>query len=637
MLVYRGTKTEFIDAVLKGTIADTIHQKLKEAGIPDSESQYNSYQNSMPYMQMVLSDQEIDGDIDIAIEYQIPLTSRRVDFIIAGSNDSLDNNVIVIELKQWSHVDKTVMDNVIELETYTGGAVREVVHPSQQAYSYAKLICNFNEDIQKNDIKLWPCAYLHNYHNSLRYELTGPQYDEMIKEAPLFLKQDGPELNKFIKERVKHKSVLDLFDIVNNGKLKPSKALQDVVGSVLNGNKVFELVMEQEVAFQNIMKIVGQIELMGENEKHVVVVKGGPGTGKTVIAVNLLAKLIESGYSAFYTTKNGAPRYAFSKFMTKGKYSLDFLRGLFVGSGHFWDKDTNYCDFILADEAHRLKLKSGIYSNLGENQIKEIINASRVSVFFLDEDQIVTTKDKGSLSEIIKWVNYFKDKGFKMHLHENKNLELVSQFRCGGSDGYMAFLDDLLMIRSTANKVFDIDYEIEVCDSPVVLRDKIRQANGNNKSRMVAGYCYEWVTKNVPKSSPIYDVNIGDFHAKWNFDTNKFGTNPNEVENVGCIHSTQGLEFDYIGVIIGKDLLYREGRVVTNKDAIAYSDASSGVRTCSDLSLCDKIIRNTYRTLMSRGQKGCYVYCEDEQLRDYLKERIRICKEYHKKLSELNK
>lgn len=636
MLVYHGSKKKFIDAVISGTIADTIHKKLKEAGIPDTESQYNSYQNSMPYMQMVLSDREIDDDVDVAIEYQIPLTSRRVDFIIAGENDFAKNNVVIVELKQWSHVDKTEMNNVIELETYTGGAVREVVHPCQQAYSYAKLISNFNEDIQKNHISLWPCAYLHNYHNLLRDELTGPQYDEMIKEAPLFLKQDGPALNKYIKEKIKHKSKLDLFDIVNNGKLKPSKALQDVVGSVLNGNKVFELVMEQEVAFQNIMKIIGRVELFDDNEKHVIVVKGGPGTGKTVIAVNLLAKLIEAGYSAFYTTKNGAPRYAFSKYMTGGKYSLEFLRGLFVGSGHFWDKGTNYCDFILADEAHRLKLKSGIYSNLGENQIKEIINASRVSIFFLDEDQIVTTKDKGSLAEIKKWVDYYKNQGFEMYFHESKNLELVSQFRCGGSDGYMAFLDDLLMIRSTANKVFDIDYDIEICDSPIDLRNKIREANGNNKSRMMAGYCYEWVTKNVPKAAPVYDINLGDFHAKWNFDTNKFATDPKEVENVGCIHSTQGLEFDFAGVIIGKDLLYRKGKVITNKEAIAYSDGSSGVRKCTDLALCDKIIRNTYRTLLSRGQKGCFVYCEDDELRAYLKERIKLCKEYHKKLAGLN-
>lgn len=635
MLVYHGSKKEFINSVVNGTIADIIHQKLTDAGIPDGESQYSSYQNSMPYMQMVLSDYEIDDDVDIAIEYQIPLTSRRVDFIIAGENDENKKNIIIIELKQWTHVDKTEMDNVISLETYTGGKVREVVHPCQQAYSYAKLIYNFNEDIIKNEIELWPCAYLHNYHEALRDELTGPQYDEMIKDAPLFLKQDGLKLNGFIKERVKHKSKIDLFDIVNNGKLKPSKALQDVIGSVLNGNKVFELVMEQEVAFQNIMKIAGKIELFDDNEKHVIVVKGGPGTGKTVIAVNLLAKLIEAGYSAFYTTKNGAPRYAFSKYMTGGKYSLEYLRGLFVGSGHFYDKCANYCDFILADEAHRLKLKSGYHSNLGENQIKEIINSARVSIFFLDEDQIVTTKDKGSMDEIKKWVDYYKKQGLKIQCHEGKNLELTSQFRCGGSDGYMAFLDDLLMIRNTANKVYDIDYNIEICNSPEDLREKIRKCNTNNKSRMVAGYCYEWITKNVSKNAPIYDINLGNFHAKWNFDTNKFATDPKEVENVGCIHSTQGLEFDYIGVIIGKDLLYRNNQVITNKEAIAYSDGSSGVRRCSDIALCDRIIRNTYRTLLSRGQKGCFVFCEDKQLSEYLKKRIDLCKEYHKKLSNL--
>lgn len=634
MLVYHGTKKDFIDAVVNGTIADTIHEKLLEAGIPDGESQYDSYQNSMPYMQMVLNDNAVDDDVDVAIEYQIPLTSRRVDFIVAGSNDLNENNLVIIELKQWQHVVKTEKNNVVGLETYTGGAIREVVHPCQQAYSYAKLMANFNGDIREKNIGLYPCAYLHNYHSALRSDLTGPQYDEMIKEAPLFLKQDGVKLREHILKRVKHKSKLDLFEIVNNGKLKPSKALQDAVGSVLNGNEEFTLVMEQEVAFQNIMAIAAQLALR-PNEKHVVIVKGGPGTGKSVIAINLLAKLIESNYSALYTTKNGAPRYAFSKSMTKGNYSLDFLRGLFVGSGFFYDKQANCLDFVLADEAHRLKLKSGYHSNLGENQIKEIINAARVSVFFLDEDQIVTTQDKGSFEEIRKWVDYFRKQGNKINLHYGKNLELVSQFRCGGSDGYMAFLDDLLMIRSTANKVFDIDYDIEVFDSPSKMREALRPLNANNKARMIAGYCYEWVTKDKTYIEGLFDINIGDFHAKWNFDTNKFAVDKNSFEQVGCIHSTQGLEFDYVGIIIGKDLIFRRGKVLTNKDAVAKSDGSSGVRRSNDLALCDKIIRNTYRTLLSRGQKGCFVYCEDEELREYLEERIKICKEYHAKLSKL--
>lgn len=634
MLVYHGSKKEFIDAVINGTIADTIHSKLLEAGIPDGESQYDSYQNSMPYMQMVLNDNGIDDDVDVAIEYQIPLTSRRVDFIVAGSNDSGENNLVIIELKQWQHVFKTEKNNVVALETYTGGAMREVVHPCQQAYSYAKLIANFNGDIRDKNIKLYPCAYLHNYHTGLRSELTGPQYDEMIEEAPLFLKQDGVKLKEHIKAHVKHKSKLDLFEIVNNGKLKPSKALQDAVGSVLNGNEEFTLVMEQEVAFQNILSIAAQLALK-PNEKHVVVVKGGPGTGKSVIAVNLLAKLIESNYSALYTTKNGAPRYAFSKSMIRGRYSLEFLRGLFVGSGFFYDKPANFVDFVLADEAHRLKEKSGYHSNLGENQIKEIINAARISVFFLDEDQKVTTQDKGSFEEIRKWIDYFRKQGNKINFHYGKNLELVSQFRCGGSDGYMAFLDDLLQIRNTANKVFDIDYDIRVFDTPSEMRDALRPFNANNKARMIAGYCYEWVTKDKTYIDDLYDINIGDFHAKWNFDTNKFAVDKNSFEQVGCIHSTQGLEFDYVGIIIGKDLLLDHGIVLTNKDAVAKSDGSSGVRRSKDFILCNKIIRNTYRTLLSRGQKGCFVYCEDDKLRDYLKERIALCKAYHKKLAKL--
>jgi len=608
MLVYTGTKKSFSSDIRDGNIAKIIEEKLSTLGINQGGlSQYTSWQNSLPQMFFILDDKEISDDIEVSIEYQIPLTSRRVDFLIAGSDDQNKDHVMIIELKQWQKAKKISREYLVE--TFTGGSNRVVVHPSQQAYSYAKLIENFNESIQEQKIQLVPCAYLHNYDESYRGEITGPEYQAVIDEAPIFLANDRSELRNFVKTHTKHKPTKDLFKIIEHGKLKPSKALQDAVGEVMNGNEEFVLIMEQQVAYATVLKLVQKS--LKKVEKHTIIIKGGPGTGKSVVAVNLLSKLIQSGFSANYVTKNSAPRAAFSKKLVSGKYKLQYLKGLFRGSGSYYDVKPNTFDCLIVDEAHRLKLKSGFMSNLGENQVKELINASKISVFFIDEDQIVTTKDIGSVSEIRKWA-----KELGSTVHESEDLTLASQFRCNGSDGYLAFLDNLLGIRETANFKFDFDYDVKVFDDPSEMYEALKKTNTRNKSRMIAGYTYEWVSKDDKSKFDI--VLSPSFKKHWNFSTDEFAIDPESFDQVGCIHSTQGLEFDYVGIIIGKDLRYENGKVITDKNQTALSDKSSGVRTCKDLILADKIIRNTYKTLLSRGQKGCFIYVEDTKLKKHL-------------------
>ena len=609
MLVYTGTKKSFSNDIRDGNIARIIDSKLKEFGINQGGlSQFTSWQNSLPQMFFVLDDKEIEEDVEVSIEYQIPLTSRRVDFLIAGSDDQNKDHVMIIELKQWQKAKKLSRENLVE--TFTGGSNRVVVHPSQQAYSYAKLIENFNQSIYEENINLVPCAYLHNYEETYRDQLFGPEYQEVINEAPLFLSEDRPKLREFIKKHTKKKATKDIFKVIENGKLKPSKALQDAVGEVMNGNHEFVLIMEQQVAYATVLKLVQST--INKNEKHTIIVKGGPGTGKSVVAVNLLSKLIQSGYSANYITKNSAPRAAFSKKLIKGKYKLQYLRGLFRGSGSYYEVNPNTFDCLITDEAHRLKLKSGYNSLYGENQVKEIINAARISVFFIDEDQIVTTKDIGSVQEIKRWAKELNSK-----IHESEELTLVSQFRCNGSDGYLAFLDNILGIRSTANYELDFDYDVKVFEDPSEMYAALKQKNNNNKSRMIAGYTYEWFSD---KDKTQFDIFLPNgFKKQWNFDTEGFAIDPNSFEQVGCIHSTQGLEFDYVGIIIGMDLRYENGSVITDRSKTAKSDNSSGVRTTKNIELADRIIRNTYKTLLSRGQKGCYIYCEDKNLSDFLK------------------
>ncbi len=288
------------------------------------------------------------------------------------------------------------------------------------------------------------------------------------------------------------------------------------------------------------------------------------------------------------------------------------FKSLFKSSDAFWNAGVNALDCVIVDEAHRLKKKSSIFR--GENQIKEIIHSGRVSVFFIDEDQRVTTKDIGSKDEIRNWAAYHNAK-----VYEGDELNLVSQFRCNGSDGYLNFLDNLLEIRKTANMDFDFDYDVRLYDSPTKMREALREKNHiANKARMIADYCYEWRSEKDPNGL-LYDIELEDgFRAKWNFQKTLFAIDKNSFEQVGCIHTTQGLEFDYCGIIIGKDLRYEHNEVITDQTKEAKSDKSSGIRTCKDRALADRLIRNTYKTLLSRGQKGCFIYCEDKALLEHM-------------------
>ncbi|MFA7127031.1 MAG: DUF2075 domain-containing protein [Bacilli bacterium] len=613
MIVYSGTISKFNNDVDNGIIADLVKLELEKRNI--NKSEFRSWDNSLLHMKNVLDVPEINKDIRIAIEYQIPATSKRVDFIIAGKDENERSNVVIIELKQWEEAKRTNREDIVT--TYLAGANRPVTHPSYQAYSYAKIIENYNEYVQKKDIKLFPCCYLHNYKEKFRSEIDNKLYEDIIKMAPMYLKQDTKKLREFIKKYISKSDNGELLYQIDHGKIRPSKALQDTIVSMINGNQEFYMIDEQKVVFSTIKKLVENA--IATDEKYTIIVEGGPGTGKSVIAVNLLAEF--RNLMVNYVTKNAAPRNVYFSKMRQGNFKLNYVKNLFKGSGAYVESKKNDFDCLIVDEAHRLNKKSGMFMNLGENQIKEIINASRVSVFFIDEDQIVTTKDFGSIKEIKMQARLLGSQVFS-----GDDYQLTSQFRCNGSDGYISFLDHLLGIRNTANyDGFDLDYDIKVYDDPTIMRDELRVMNQiNNKCRMIAGYCYEWVTKKN-STEEKYDIELENgFKAKWNFNsTNTWAIDGDSFEQVGCIHTAQGLEFDYVGIIIGKDLKLVEGKVVTDYSQRAKSDASlKGMKSKGNYALADLIIKNTYKTLMSRGQKGCFIYCEDKELGKYIKNKL---------------
>ena len=619
MLVYEGIKSGFIDDVNLNRIVDKIYDKYKQFFGRTSESQLNSWKNSMQYMRGVLDDREIPDNAGVAIEFNIPTTSKRIDFILSGRDNNKKDSVIIIELKQWETCTAVEGKDAI-VSTFTGGGIREVAHPSYQAMSYANLIKDFNETVQLDDIGLYPCAFLHNYYLRDDDPICSSQYQEYIKEAPMFGTNDFEKLRRFIKKYIVEGDDRELLYKIENGRIRPSKRLQDSLAKMLQGNKEFNMIDEQKVIYEDAIRMA--IDTVASSSKNVLVVQGGPGTGKSVLAINLLVELTKRGMTSFYVTKNAAPRAVFRDKL-KGSFKMTYINNLFQGSGQFTEAETNEVDVLVVDEAHRLNAKSGMFQNLGENQIKEIINASNFSIFFIDEDQKVTLKDIGSVDEIKKYANEL-GAGIKV-------VELESQFRCNGSDGYLAWLDNLLEIRKTANfDDMDFDYDFRVLDDPNEVRRLIEEKNKeNNKSRMVAGYCWNWISEGK-NNTDIHDIVIPEynFEMSWNLGNSQtWAIDPMSVNEIGCIHTCQGLEFDYVGVIIGDDIRYEDGHIVTDYTKRAQTDQSlKGINKISREDgtekankIADSIIKNTYRTLMTRGMKGCYVYCIDKNLQEYLK------------------
>ncbi len=614
MIVYANDKNGFIqdvpniDKILRVNIEDILGEEA-------SKNEILSWHNSLRFMANVMRDENIPNDIGIALEYNIPSTNNRIDFLITGTDENGELQAIIVELKQWSRVFHTNKDAIVE--TYYEEGLKDTVHPSYQAASYASLLSDFKEVVQKRGIFLHPCTYLHNCEDDR--EVRHIFYKEYTDKAPVFCKEDTDKLRDFIKRFVRKGDQKRGIYEIEKSKIVPSKSLIDYVVSMSKGNKEFKMIDDQKIVYQNILHTFKIYQETGK--KQVVIIQGGPGTGKSVISVRLLFRMTRKKYISHYITKNSAPRNVFLKKLTDGSPKA---KPLFQSSSKYVLSNENEFDMLIVDEAHRLTEKSNLYRNSGENQVKEIINASKVAVFFIDEHQRVSIDDIGSTKEIEKWAKFFKA--------NITHYELKSQFRCNGSDEYIRWLDRLLQIEEKPIKPLSLkSYDFRVFDSPTEMMKCLKKHNKKNKARMVAGYCWDWKSRNNANSK-IADIVFPEygFAYKWNFSNDKtWCISPNSIDQIGCIHTCQGLELDYVGVIIGPDIICRNGEILVNPSKRSSEDRTiRGYKTMMEKDpintkkLIKELTKNTYRTLMTRGMKGCFVYVMDEELKEYIKNNL---------------
>lgn len=614
MIVYEATAKKFIEDVDSNQILSEIEKAFREKlgrGIPPGE--VSAYSNSLPHMERVVRRSGVADDCGILIEYKIPLTNFRIDFVIAGNDEQGNKNFVIVELKQWQKASIAEGDGLVE--SFTGNAQRIVTHPSYQASRYRDFMGDFNEVIYSGSVKAYSCAYLHNYPKKDPEPLLDGKYEKVINGSPLYLRDDQSKLQDFIAKYVKYGKGMEILYEINNGSIRPSKKLIDHVASMFEGNQNYILLDEQKVAFETSRSIANK------KEKSVVIIKGGPGTGKSVVSVNLVSALLKDELNTIFVAPNSSFRDVLVKKLTQ-EHPAQRIRNIFKGSAAFYDSNENEFDALIVDEAHRLKQR-GAFMYRGQNQVDDIIKAARTSIFFIDDDQAVRPEDIGTVKELKRLA--------EAHGAQIYEMELTAQFRCAGAEGYINWLNDVLQLKETANydgwdkKSFDF----RIFDNPNELREAInKKANQKNTARILAGYAWEWTpAKKGNQDGEIEDITVPEFDFRMPWNSRKVGTtwaiDQNGIDQVGCIHTSQGLEFDYVGVIVGDDLIFDDQKKVFTTDHKKYKDKTGKKGMQDKPEELNRLVRNIYKVLMTRGMKGCYVYFTNKETEKYFKDRLK--------------
>jgi len=621
MELYLGPINQFIEDTIQNQITIKLHDAFFDYfGYNPSESETRSWRNSLRAIKDVFL---VAGfsDHGIFLEYQLPLSSRRLDCVICGRNNDGKDNAVIIELKQWEKCQIGTSDKVV---TWVGGGNREILHPSVQVGQYKTYLeQNHTAFYETNSIKLNACTYLHNYTIKKDDPILSSQFNTYLQKYPLFSGCDVDQLSIFLKEKLNLGNGVSVLERIQKSKYGPSKKLLQQISKVIKENERYVLLDNQLVAFDKVMQLVRSG--LKKKKKSVVIIKGGPGTGKSVIAINLLAELSKLGFNAQYAT--GSKAFTETLRKTIGKGGFDQVKYF----NSYITAEPNMIDVLVADESHRIRITSNNRwtprsKKSSLPQVKELIKVAKVPVFFIDDRQNVRPDEIGSSS-------YIKENAQQLgcDVHE---YQLDIQFRCQGSDKFVQWINNTLGITKTAEKIWDTknnEFDFQIVNSPRELYKKIKEKNNleKNSARLVAGFCWKW-SKPKADGTLVKDVVIDDFAMTWEGKECGIKLAPDvppaslwpydsrAVDQIGSIYTIQGFEFDYVGVIIGKDLLYNFD---TNRwESHPENSADSVAKRAGDKFI--DLAKNSYRVLLSRALKGCYVYFVDKDTEKFVRSRI---------------
>jgi DUF2075 family protein len=618
--LYTGHSIEFVSDSTQGRVAE----KLREAFVTHflhepAQSEVRSWQNSLRAMSNVLTAGDL-LDHGVIVEWQLPLTSKRLDCLITGRGPGSRPNAVIVELKQWDDVGRSHVSDCVT--TFLGGRERDVLHPSRQVGQYHRYLLDTHTAFSTASIGLQACAYAHNLRFDPSTPLFDAQWEDLLRQYPLFAADRSDELADLLVHSLGDGSGVDVLERVLEGRYKPHKRLLDHTAAVIRNEPTYVLLDEQLVVFETILSRVRARSL--STERSTFVVRGGPGTGKSVVALNLVGALSGLGLVTHHATGSKA-------FTTNLRKVVGTRAGaMFKYFNSYMDLEGASLDVLVCDEAHRIRDTSNNRFTPRDKrstvpQVDELIKAAKVSVFFVDDLQIVRPGEIGS-GQLI--VDAARRLGAAV-----VELELEAQFRCNGSDAYLRWVDTTLDVRRTPQVLWDAadPFDFEIVDTVEELDALIRaRAASGATARLSAGYCWTW---SDPKKDGtlVDDVVIGGWSMPWNAregkgrlakgipPSDRWAHDPGGLEQVGCVYTAQGFEYDYAGVIWGRDLVHRGrdgwvGQPSYNRDSVLKRER--------DPQRFAALVKHTYRVLLTRGLLGCAVFFEDEQTRDFVTSRV---------------
>jgi DUF2075 family protein len=620
MHLYGGSSLDFISDAVQNRIA----QKLEDSFVAHyrfhpGPGEVRSWQQSLRSMSAAL---QTGGFTDhgIALEWQLPLSSKRLDCMVTGHNEAGRPGAVVVELKQWDGAEPSAVDECVTV--FVGGRLRDVLHPSKQVGQYQRYLQDVHTSFSDGSVELQACAYLHNLRFDPRIELYAHRHQGLLRVNPCYSGDQVDDLVDFLDGTVGAGRGLDVLDEVMRGRYRPHKRLLEHTARVIAAEPVFVLLDDQLVVFNTVLAKVRARQL-GEG-RSAILVHGGPGTGKSLIAVNLLGELSRQGY----VTQHATGSKAFTENLRRvvgSRAGAQF--GYFNG---FATAEPGVLDVLVCDEAHRVRETSvnrftPKAERSGRAQVEELLMAAKTTVFFMDDMQVVRPGEVGS-SELVRSATA----RLGIPLVE---LGLQAQFRCNGSDSYIQWVENTLELRRTPYVLWDPTdaFDFDVVDSPQELEAMIRSRQQDGfTARLAAGFCWPWSSPQAD-GSLVPDVKLEGWSMPWNAKpdagrlapgipkSNFWASDPNGINQVGCIYTAQGFEYDYAGVIWGRDLVYRaregwKAQPEFSKDSVVSRGARGGDFRA--------LVKHTYRVLLTRGLLGCYVYFEDDETADFFRSRV---------------
>ncbi len=613
MPLYRASVATARADVLAGTLAVKVSDQFRHTiGHRAPDAEVTSWTRSLDALTANLIQAGLD-DVELLVEHQLPLTSKRADVILAGTHPKTGAaSFVVIELKQWSEVE--AVEDAPDLCYVAAYGRHPVLHPAEQVRRYCTLLSDFTRAYEHAPDAFAGAAYLHNATRMGVDALLDLPEDSFGR---LFTGDHKASFYDFLRSRLAPAPGIASADALLASKIAPSRQLLAVAAEEVQQRETFTLLDEQQVAYRLVLRAVERAKQ--GNRKTAVIVSGGPGSGKSVIALSLLGEMFRRGWSAVHAT--GSKSFTETLRRVAGKRNTR-VKGLFKYFNSFIAAEANDLDVLICDEAHRIRETSAnrytrAEHRTGRSQVEELIDASRVPVFLLDEHQVVRPGELGTVDSIAEAA---RRAGLEV-----EHVALDAQFRCGGSRLFEEWVLRLLGLNPDGPVVWECDerFVLATAESPAELEQTLaaRLAEGFG-ARMTAGFAWPWSDPR-PDGSLVDDVVVGDWRRPWNLKGDRaiggappsslWATDPAGFGQVGCVYTAQGFEYDWNGVIFGPDLVWRGDRWVAQRDA-SKDPSFRGLASES----IEPLLKNVYKVLLTRGMAGTIVYSVDPETQQHL-------------------